>query len=97
MKKLLLLLLFLSFYANSETEIATIPTPITSYNKPPIVPVTVDSQVQQMSRNDVIMASQECETGGMRAVVVTTKRLVAGMLTDIIIDVQCMPRFKIFP
>ena len=52
----------------------------------------VDPQVQQMSRNEVIQASIECEQGGMRAVPVMSKRIVSGFMTDIIIDVQCMPK-----
>ena len=63
-----------------------------SYTNPPIVPIKVDPQVQQMSRNEVIQASLECEAGNMRPVPIMSKRIVSGMMTDIIIDVQCMPK-----
>jgi hypothetical protein len=52
----------------------------------------LDPKAQQMSRNEVIQATIECETSNMRAVPVTTKRLISGMMSDIIIDVQCFPR-----
>ena len=63
-----------------------------SYTNPPIVPIKVDPQVQQMSRNEVIQASLECEAGNMRPVPVISKRMISGMMSDIIIDVQCMPK-----
>ena len=66
--------------------------PQQTYTTPPVVPVRVDPQVQQMSHNEVIQASIECEQGGMRAVPVMSKRIVSGFMTDIIIDVQCMPK-----
>ena len=65
-----------------------------SYTNPPIVPIKVDPQVQQMSRNEVIQASLECEAGNMRPVPIMSKRIVSGMMTDIIIDVQCMPKLS---
>ena len=49
-----------------------------------------------MSRNEVIMAIQECEAGGLRAVVMTTKRKINGYSSDIVFDVTCAPKFKIF-
>jgi hypothetical protein len=62
------------------------------YANPPSVQLVLDSRAQQMSRNEVIQATTECETNHMRAVPVTTKRLISGMMSDIIIDVQCFPR-----
>ena len=55
----------------------------------------IDSKVQQMSRNEVIQATMECEGNGMRAVPILSKRLVSGMMSDIIIDVQCMPKLRL--
>jgi len=63
---------------------------------PPPVQLVLDSKVQQMSRNEVIQATVDCESNGMRSVPVISKRLVSGMMSDIIIDVHCMPRPK-FP
>jgi hypothetical protein len=58
----------------------------------PVVPLKVEPQAQQMSRNEVIQASMECEAGGMRAVPIISKRMISGMMSDIIIDVQCFPK-----
>jgi hypothetical protein len=96
MKKLFLFLLFLSFFSNAEDDVSVPITPIKSYNRPPVVPVVVDPQAQQLSRNDVIQATQECEQNGLRANLVFTKRMVGGMMSDIIIDVQCVPKFKYY-
>jgi len=67
-------------------------TPTHTYSNPPTVQLMLDPKAQQMSRNEVIQATIECETSNMRAVPVTTKRLISGMMSDIIIDVQCFPR-----
>jgi len=64
----------------------------TTFATAPIVPITVEPKAQQMSRNEVIQASMECEAGGMRPVPIVSKRMVSGMLSDIIIDVQCFPK-----
>jgi uncharacterized protein YcfL len=63
---------------------------------PPHQSLIVDKDVQGMSRNEVIMAIQECESGGLRAVVMTTKRKINGYSSDIVFDVTCAPKFKIF-
>jgi len=62
----------------------------------PPVQLVLDPKVQQMSRQEVINATQDCESNGMRATTIMSKRMVSGMMSDIIIDVQCMPRPK-FP
>ena len=62
----------------------------------PAVQLRYDAQVQQMSRQEVINATQDCEQAGMRASPVMSKRQVSGMLSDIIIDVQCIPRYRVF-
>ena len=56
----------------------------------------LDKQVQGMSRNEVIMAVQECESSGLRAVVLTTKRRINGFNSDIIFDVTCAPKYKAY-
>ena len=58
--------------------------------------LTLDRQVQGMSRNEVIMAVQECETSGLRAVVLTTKRRINGFNSDIIFDVTCAPKYRAY-
>jgi uncharacterized protein YcfL len=54
----------------------------------------IDSQVSAMSRNEVINAIHDCQTNGMRAVMVTSKKRVSGHITDVISDVTCAPMFK---
>jgi hypothetical protein len=87
--KYLILLLLVSLTACNHIE------PIRS-TQMPVVPIVVDPQAQQMSRNEVINAVNECESSGMRAVPIISKRLISGMMSDIIIDVQCMPRLRWF-
>jgi hypothetical protein len=62
----------------------------------PAVQVVYDSKVQQMSRNEVIMATHECESTGLRPVPIITKRMigVGGMMSEMIVDVVCMPKPK---
>jgi hypothetical protein len=61
----------------------------------PPVQLVLDSKVQQMGRQEVINATHSCETNGLRAVPIMSKRLVSGMMSDIIIDVQCMPKMRL--
>jgi len=63
-----------------------------TYTSPPVVPIVVEPKVQQMSRTEVIQATIQCEQDGLRAVPVMSKRIVSGMMSDIIIDVQCVPK-----
>lgn len=53
-----------------------------------------DKVVQPMSRNEVIMAIQDCQGNGLRAVMTTTRRRVNNYLTDAVIDVTCAPKYK---
>ena len=72
------------------------PPPTYNFAVSPVVPVTLESRAQQMSRNEVIEGINQCESNRMRAVVVTTKRIVSGMMSDIPIDVQCYPRREMY-
>jgi hypothetical protein len=58
--------------------------------------IVVDKVAYPLSRTETVNASQECETGGMRPVVVTAKRRVGTTVSEIVIDVYCAPRYKIF-
>jgi hypothetical protein len=59
---------------------------------PPPVQLVLDARVQQMSRHEVIQATHDCEENGMRAALIYSKRLVSGMMSDIVIDVHCTPK-----
>ena len=52
----------------------------------------VDKQVQPLSRNEVIYAVRECETNGLRAVVLYAKRKINGYTTEIVAEVTCAPK-----
>jgi len=45
-----------------------------------------------MSRNEVIMAIQDCESNRTRAVMVLAKRKISGRTSDVVVDVTCAPR-----
>jgi len=72
------------------------PPPTYNFATSPVVPVTLEARAQQMSRNEVIEGINQCESNRMRAVVITTKRIVNGMMSDIPIDVQCYPRREMY-
>jgi len=55
----------------------------------------LDKTAYPMSRNETVNAAMECESGGMRAVIVTAKRRVGTAVSDIVIDVYCAPRYKL--
>ena len=90
MKKIIFLLLILTGCASHN------PPPLPSYMhaNPPPVQVVLDARVQQMSRTEVIVATHDCEMNGLRAIPIISKRMVSGMMSDIIIDVQCLPKPK---
>lgn len=55
--------------------------------------MVIDKFVQPMSRNEVILAVRECETNGLRAVVIYGKRKINGYTTDIVVEVTCAPKY----
>ena len=70
--------------------------PAYSYVSAPVVPIVLESKAEQLSRQQVINGINDCESNSMRAVVVTSKRMVGGFTSDIPIDVQCYPRRSIY-
>lgn len=54
----------------------------------------VDKEVQGMSRNEVILAINECESNRTRAVVIMAKRKISGRTTDVVADVTCAPKYN---
>lgn len=53
----------------------------------------LDREVTPMSRNEVILAIQECEMSKMRAVMVMGKRKISNHTTDVVVDVTCAPKY----
>lgn len=74
--------------------LAVVLTGCSSNGSYPNQQLLVDAQVSAMSRNEVINAIHDCQTNGMRAVMVTSKKRVSGHITDVISDVTCAPMFK---
>ena len=66
----------------------------TVYSQAPSQQLILDKQVASLTRNEVINGVTECEGAGLRAHVITTKRLINGFSADIPIEVTCMPKFK---
>ena len=67
----------------------------TSYT-PPTVSLETDKQAYHMTRAQVILGINECEDAGTRPVVITAKRRINGVTTDVPVEVTCNPRYKIF-
>ena len=63
--------------------------------KPVEQTLTLDKDIQGMSRNEVILAINECEANNTRAVVIYTKRKINGFTADIVVDVTCAPKYKL--
>jgi hypothetical protein len=81
--KYVLLLSTLSFTACSSFE-------------PPNVSLETDKQAYHMTRAQVILGINECEDAGTRPVVITAKRRINGVTTDVPVEVTCNPRYRIF-
>ena len=65
-----------------------------SSNQYPTQQLLIDRQVSAFSRQEVINAIHDCQTNGMRAVMITSKKNVSGHITDVISDVTCAPMYK---
>jgi hypothetical protein len=53
----------------------------------------LDSKQHPMTRNEVIMAINECEANKTRAVVITGRRKINGYTAEVTVDVTCAPRY----
>jgi hypothetical protein len=56
--------------------------------------MVLDKNIQAMSRNEVILAVQECESSGLRAVMIIAKRKINNYTTDVVADVSCAPKYR---
>ena len=68
-------------------------TGCSTYGELPNSQLLVDKEIRGMSRNEVIMAINECEVNRTRAVVIMAKRKISGRTTDIVTDVTCAPKY----
>jgi uncharacterized protein YcfL len=62
-------------------------------NPYPTQQLLIDKQVSAMSRQEVINGIHDCQSNGMRAVMVTSKKNVSGHITDVISEITCAPRY----
>jgi hypothetical protein len=53
----------------------------------------LDSKQHPMTRNEVIMAINECEANKTRAVVITGRRKINGYTAEVTVDVTCAPKY----
>ena len=56
--------------------------------------MVLDKDIHAMSRNEVILAVQECESSGLRAVMVFGKRKINNYTADVVADVTCAPKYR---
>jgi hypothetical protein len=63
------------------------------FDKLPNTDVHVDKAVPAMTRNEIINAVNECEGNGLRPVIITARRKVNGLLSEVTADVTCAPRY----
>jgi hypothetical protein len=68
-------------------------SPYIDNSKLPDTTLLVEKELTQMSRNQVIIAVQECESSGLRPVMVMSRRKINGYLSDVPVDVTCSPRY----
>jgi hypothetical protein len=68
-------------------------SPYIDNSKLPDTTLLVDKELTQMSRNSVIIAVQECESSGLRPVMIMSRRKINGMLSDVPVDVTCAPKY----
>jgi len=62
----------------------------------PNVSLETDKTAHHMTRAQVILGINECESAGTRPVVITAKRRINGVTTDVPVEVTCNPRYRIF-
>jgi hypothetical protein len=68
--------------------------PITSVANIPAISFVYDPDVTQMTRTQVIDAVRACEDSGLRASPVTARRRITGQTSDVVVDIQCLPRYR---
>ena len=90
MKKLFIICILFSLTACGSSQPQLSYTPVPSVN----AYLETEKVVTPMSRNQVIAAISDCEGNNMRAVMTYTKTRVNNYLTDVVIDVNCAPRYR---
>jgi len=63
---------------------------------PPNVSLETDKKAFHMTRSEVILGITECESAGTRPVVISAKRKINGITSEVPVEVTCHPRYRIF-
>jgi membrane-bound ClpP family serine protease len=58
------------------------------------VDLVMDKNIQPMTRNEIIMAINECEANNTRAVVINSRRKINNYSTEVTVDVTCAPKYR---
>lgn len=69
-------------------------SPDVNNSKVPNTKLLVEKEVEQMTRNQMILAVQECEANGLRPTVIMSRRKINGYLSDVAVGVIWMPKFR---
>jgi apolipoprotein N-acyltransferase len=60
----------------------------------PNMPLKLDSEVRRMSREEIIVAIQECKEADLRPLALKVPAKINNFETKVIVDVICGPKFK---
>jgi uncharacterized lipoprotein YmbA len=66
-----------------------------SSSKPPTSNLIVMDEMRPLTRDEVILGIDECESNNHRAVVTRAPVKVAGTYVNVAVDVSCSPRYKL--
>jgi len=59
----------------------------------PNTELMVDKAIFSLTRNEVVNGIMDCEAAGTRPVVITSRRKINGFLSEIPVEVTCMPKY----
>jgi uncharacterized protein YcfL len=91
--KLIALFLVVLVGCSSTPPAPSKPAPVVIHEQTyPNQKLVVDSEVSEMSRQDIISAIHECQENDLRPIPVKSKKRVEGRITDAIINVICGPQ-----
>jgi hypothetical protein len=60
----------------------------------PNMALKLDSEIRRMSREEIIIAIQECEEADLRPLALKVPAKINNFETKVIVDVICGPKFK---
>jgi hypothetical protein len=68
--------------------------PITNTTNIPAGAYVYETEVTAMSRTQVVEATRMCEDSGLRASPTFARRRITGQTSDVVVDIQCLPKYK---